>query len=291
MHPSDSIEAQLADLRQRQSPCRLCPRNCGTTRIGDDLGYCRAPLEPVVVSAGPHFGEERVLVGTGGSGTLFLSGCNLLCAFCQNWDISHRVAGPRWHTDDMVYAMLRLADAGCENINFVTPTHHAPQIAEAVLEARRRRMHLPVVYNCGGYESADTLRLLDGIVNIYMPDFKFWRSASADRYAHAPDYPQRARESIREMYRQVGDLVVENEIARRGVLVRHLVMPGATDEGRDILDWLATEVSIDTYVNVMGQYRPMHRAGEFPEIDRRATDKEIADLKTHARQLGLRLAE
>jgi len=291
MVPDDSIEAQLADLRERQSPCRLCPRNCNVSREGDDLGYCGAPRRAVVASTGPHFGEERVLVGTGGSGTLFLSGCNLRCAFCQNCSISHQVAGARWGTEDMVYAMLRLADGGCENINVVTPTHYAPQIAEAIVEARRHRMYLPIVYNCGGYESVETLRLLDGLVNIYMPDFKFWRRESADRYAHAPDYPQRARESVREMYRQVGDLVVENEIARRGVLVRHLVMPGGGKEGSEILDWLATEISIDTYVNVMGQYRPAHRAHEFPEIDRRPTDAEILDLKTHARQLGLRLAE
>lgn len=291
MHAKPPVNESVEALYQLQSPCRLCPHRCMVSRRPGNLGRCRAPAELTVASSGPHFGEERVLVGTGGSGTIFLSGCNLMCVFCQNHDLSHRASGSRWGVDDLVYAMRQLAATGCENINVVTPTHYAPQLADAVLRARQRGLHLPIVYNCGGYESVETLRLLDGIVSIYMPDVKFWSPRAAERYCNAPDYPQRVREALHEMHRQVGDLVIENEIARRGLLVRHLVMPGATDEGLAMLDWLADEVSPRTYVNVMGQYRPQHRSADFPEIDRRPTDDEVRELRTHAYRLGLRLAE
>ena len=291
MQPTDPVPSGIDELRRRQSPCRLCPRDCRVSRSRNDLGHCRAPRDLVIASTGPHFGEETVLVGTGGSGTIFVAGCNLRCVFCQNADISHQLRGARWDVDDLVYAMLRLADAGCENVNMVTPTHYAPQIAEAVVKARRRGLAVPLVYNCGGYESVDTLRLLEGLVDIYMPDFKFWHAESARRYADAPDYPARAREALKEMHRQVGDLVTRGEVAGRGLLVRHLVMPGATDEGRAILDFLARDISPNTFVNVMGQYRPLHRAAEFPEINRPPTEDEIIDLKAHAQHLRLRLAE
>lgn len=291
MHSSDSAPRCLTELQRLQSPCRLCPRLCNVTRDGADLGYCRAPRRLVVASASPHFGEEAVLVGTGGSGTIFFAGCNLRCVFCQNADISHTVRGSPWDVGDLVYAMLRLADGGCENINFVTPTHYAAGVAEAVVEARRRGLSVPIVYNCGGYELASTLRLLEGLIDIYMPDIKFFRRETADRYAGAADYADRAREAVLEMHRQVGDLRIDGETASRGLLVRHLVMPGAGQEGRDILDWLARDVSPTTFVNVMGQYRPLHRAREFPEIDRPPTEDEVLDLKAHAQHLGLRLAE
>lgn len=291
MQPDEPASQAVAELYRRQSPCRLCPRNCNASRQGADLGYCRSPRTLVVADSGPHFGEERALVGTGGSGTIFLSGCNLLCAFCQNARISHHQDGVRWDIGDLIYAMLRLADGGCENINFVTPTHYSPQVAEAIVRARGRGLDVPIVYNCGGYESAETLRLLNGLVEIYMPDFKFWNPDSARRYADAPDYPDRAREALREMHRQVGDLAVAGEVACRGLLVRHLVMPDGTAEGRAILDFLAHELSPRTYVNVMAQYHPLHRAGDFPEIDRPPTEGEVLALKAHAQQLGLRLAE
>jgi putative pyruvate formate lyase activating enzyme len=291
MHSSDSTPPALAELRRLQSPCRLCPRQCQVSRRGADLGYCRAPQALAVASVGPHFGEEAVLVGTGGSGTIFFAGCNLRCVFCQNVDISHTVRQSHWENADLVYAMLRLAEAGCENINFVTPTHYAPQVAEAVFEARRRGLRVPLVYNCGGYESVTALRLLEGLIDIYMPDIKFFRRETADRYADTADYPELVREAVLEMHRQVGDLVLDGETASRGLLVRHLVMPGAGPEGRDILDWLAREVSPRTFVNVMGQYRPCHRAGEFPEIAHPPTEDEVVDLKAHAQRLGLRLAE
>jgi len=244
-----------------------------------------------VASAGPHFGEEAVLVGIGGSGTIFFAGCNLRCVFCQNADISHAVRQSHWASEDLVYTMLRLAEGGCENINFVTPTHYAPQVAEAVVEARRRGLGVPIVYNCGGYESVATLKLLEGLIDIYMPDIKFFHHETADRYADADDYPERVREAVLEMHRQVGDLALDGETASRGLLVRHLVMPGAGAEGRDILEWLARDISPRTFVNVMGQYRPCHRAREFPEIAQPPTEDEVVSLKAHAQRLGLRLAE
>jgi len=262
-----------------------------TDRSKGRLGYCKAPSALRVASCGPHFGEESVLVGLGGSGTIFLCGCNLMCAFCQNWDISHHAVGKPWQPEDLVYAMLRLADRGCENINFVTPTHYTPQIAEAVVAARSRGMTVPIVYNCGGYESVETLKLLDGLIDVYMPDFKFWSTEAAERYARAADYPQRACEALGEMHRQVGDLVVQNEVATRGLLVRHLVMPGGVDQGRAILDWLAERISPRTFVNVMGQYRTSAQTADFPEIDCPPDIEDILELKAHARRLGLRLAE
>jgi putative pyruvate formate lyase activating enzyme len=291
MDSGDSISGNIDALRRLQSPCVLCPRTCRVSREAGDLGACRAPRRLLVAEAVPHFGEERPLVGTGGSGTVFLAGCNLRCVFCQNAGISHDVSGKPWDVDDLVYAMLRLAGEGCENINFVTPTHYAPQLAEAIAESRRRGLTVPVVYNCGGYESVRALHLLDGLIDIYMPDIKFWSAESGKRYANAADYPDVAREAVLEMHRQVGDLTIVGEVATRGLLVRHLAMPGGTDEGRAILDWLAEAVSPRTYVNVMGQYRPLLRAAEFPEINRRPTEDEIIELKAHAQRLGLRLAE
>jgi putative pyruvate formate lyase activating enzyme len=286
-----ALAARLAELRARESPCRLCPRNCFVARDHGETGYCRSTAQLAVAAWHPHFGEERCLVGTGGSGAIFLAGCNLHCAFCQNHDLSCDARSPHWRHDDLVYAIRRLADAGCENINFVTPTHFAPQLAEAIVAARRQGLTLPVVWNCGGYETVETLRLLDGLVDIYMPDFKFWSETAGERYAQAPDYAARARDALREMHRQVGDLEIRDEIARRGLLVRHLVLPGRLDDGRAICDFLAREISPRTFVNVMGQYRPMHRAAEFPEINRPPTEEEILAVRVHAERLGLRVAE
>ena len=275
--------------------CRLCPRNCGVDRRAGERGFCGAGPEAAVASAGPHFGEEPCLVGRGGSGTIFLAGCNLRCVFCQNFDISHRLVGETMDTADIARLMLALEARGCENINFVTPTHVAAPLAEAIVEARRRGLRVPVVWNSSGYESVEVLRLLEGLVEIYMPDFKFGCSESAERYCRAPDYPERAREALREMQRQVGDLVIEGGVARRGLLVRHLVMPGGFEESREILSFLAS-LSPRTFVNVMGQYRPegvpatAEGRAEYPEIARRPTGEEIAEARAEAQRLGLRLA-
>ena len=269
--------------------CKLCPRKCRVNRLAGEVGFCGIGAEAVVASAGPHFGEESVLVGRGGSGTIFLAGCNLKCVFCQNNDISHSDAGAKTSPAELAELMLGLEARGCENINLVTPTHVAVQIAGAIKLARQQRLGVPIVYNCGGYESVQTLQGLAGLVNIYMPDFKFTDEEISERFCQAPDYPQICKAAIKEMHRQVGDLKIEKGVASRGLLVRHLVLPNGLAGSKEVLDFLATEISPGTFVNVMGQYRPCYRAGEFSEISRKPSREEIAEAKDYARKLGLRL--
>jgi putative pyruvate formate lyase activating enzyme len=277
-------------LRLLQSPCRLCPRSCGARRAEGELGVCGVGSEVLVASAGPHSGEEACLVGHGGSGTIFLGGCNLLCRFCQNAETSHGREGTPASPEAVARLMRRLEDTGCENVNFVTPTHVAPSLAEAIARARAEGLEIPVVWNCGGYESVEALRALEGLVEIYMPDLKTLDADFAGAAFDAPDYPDRAREAIREMQRQVGDLVLEDGVAARGLLVRHLVMPGMGEDTRRVLDFLAREVSPRAFVNVMGQYRPCYRAGEIDGLDlRRPTVDEIGAARRYAAGLGLRL--
>jgi putative pyruvate formate lyase activating enzyme len=248
-----------------------------------------------VTSAFAHTGEEDCLRGRSGSGTIFFGGCSLHCVFCQNFDVSWLGAGEELEPTDLAATMLSLQDRGCHNMNLVTPTHVVPQLIAAVSIAAERGLRLPLVYNTGGYDSLGTLALLDGIVDVYMPDFKFWRTETAERYAAAPDYPDVARAAIREMHRQTGVLRFGGDgLARRGLLVRHLVMPGLVDESGAILEWLARELSPDTYVNVMGQYRPEWKVGElnahgrrFPEIDRRPNAAEVEAVYEAGREAGL----
>jgi putative pyruvate formate lyase activating enzyme len=270
--------------------CRLCPRECGADRRAGEVGHCATGWSPFVSSASPHFGEEDPLVGQGGSGTIFMSGCNLGCVFCQNFDISTARSGRELTVDGHSQMMTGLVQWGCHNVNFVTPTHQTPPIMEAIALARDRGMDVPVVYNCGGYESLETLALLEGFVDVYMPDVKFFAPASAERYCGAPDYPDVMADAIREMHRQVGDLEIQDGLAVRGLLVRHLVMPGGGSEGAALVDYLAGEISGNTYVNVMPQYRPMHKAYAFPEIARAPTHEEFLAVRDHAEARGLRLA-
>ena len=269
--------------------CTLCPRRCKVNRLEGELGICDVGAVAVVSSAGPHFGEEQPLVGTGGSGTIFFAGCNLRCIFCQNYDISHGRAGREASAGEIALMMIRLQALGCHNINFVTPTHVSPMMAEAIVKARESGLKVPIVYNSGGYDLVEVLELLEGLVEIYMPDFKFAESAAAARYANAPDYPDVARAAIREMHRQVGDLELVKGVAKRGVIVRHLVMPNGVAGSRDIIDFLH-ELSPDTYVNVMDQYRPMYKARSCPEIARYPTREEFFEVYDYARDKGLRLA-
>lgn len=242
----------------------------------------------MVSSAGSHFGEESPLVGTHGSGTIFFSGCNLLCSFCQNYDISHLREGSEVEADRLAGAMLQLARGGCHNINLVTPSHVVPQILEALVQAVEGGLHVPLVYNTGGYDSVETLTLLDGVVDIYMPDFKFWENAWAERLCGAGDYRERAMEALREMHRQVGDLEIDEAgVAVRGLLVRHLVMPGGTAGTEGVMRFLATEISRDTYVNVMDQYRPCWEAQKTPAVNRRISREEYEQALEAARKAGL----
>ena len=239
-------------------------------------------------SAFPHHGEEDCLRGWSGSGTIFLGNCNLRCVFCQNFDISWEAQGQPVTAEQLADQMLRLQELGCHNINFVTPSHVVPQILEALLVAAERGLRLPLVYNTGGYDRLETLRWLDGIVDIYMPDFKFWKPETAQELANAADYPDVARAAIKEMHRQVGDLVLDDRgLARRGLLVRHLVMPGGLDETREILRFLAREVSPDTFVNLMPQYRPEGLASRFPTIARPLSGSEFQAAVAIAREEGL----
>ncbi len=280
------LERRKEKLYQLLSPCRLCPRECGVDRK-KEKGFCGGGWKVKVASFGPHFGEERELVGRHGSGTIFFSGCNLKCVFCQNYDISVLEHGEEMEAEELAEAMLFLQRLGCHNINLVTPTHFVPQIIDALIIAVERGLRLPLVYNCGGYESVETLRLLEGIIDIYMPDIKYGDSSAGEKYSHVPDYFQVVKEAVKEMYRQVGDLVVKGGIAERGLLVRHLVLPHNQAFSREVFRFLAQEISPHTYVNIMDQYRPLFRAFQFPEISRFPTRQEYLEAVEMAWEEGL----
>ena len=270
--------------------CVLCPRDCHVNRLADKFSVCRSGRYARVSSHFAHFGEEDCLRGTRGSGTIFFSGCNLRCVFCQNFEVSWLVEGEIAPPQKLAAMMLDLQTRGCHNINFVTPEHVVPQILEALLIAVEGGLRLPLVYNTGAYVSLDSLELMDGLVDIYMPDFKFWDPEMARRYLRAPDYPEAARRAIKEMHRQVGPLVLdENRLALRGVLLRHLVMPGDIAGTREILRWIARELGPDTYVNVMPQYYPAGKVNdkEHAEINRCITLEEFQDALEAASEAGL----
>ena len=267
--------------------CRVCPWECGCNRIEGETGKCRCGPEPVVNDYMPHFGEEGCLVGERGSGAIFFSYCNLSCIFCQTADISQRGEGTPVSTDKLSDIMLWLQNEGCHNINLITPTHVSPSIACAIEEARSKGLNLPVVYNSGGYDRVETLRKLEGIVDIYLPDFKFWKNETAEKLCGASNYPEKAREAIKEMHRQVGDLVIKEGLAIRGLLIRHLVMPGHLEDSRAIFRFIATDVAPTTFVNVMEQYRPCYKADELPEIARRISGEEFDRALAYAHEEGL----
>jgi len=258
-------------------------------RRSGELGRCNAGDQLLVAAAFPHFGEEAPLSGQRGSGTIFISWCNLLCQFCQSWEVNHRGEGEPVSARELAEIMLDLQGRGCHNINFVTPTHYAPQLIAALPLAIQQGFRLPLVYNCGGYESLDVIRLLDGIVDIYLPDIKSLDPAASERYLDgAADYPEVVRTILQEMHRQVGDLLVDaHGIAQRGLIVRHLVMPGLTQDSQAIVQFIADELSPQTYVNIMDQYRPCFQAGRSPEIARRTTSAEHRAVVDMARGLGL----
>jgi putative pyruvate formate lyase activating enzyme len=282
----DRARRGLALLEDR---CRVCPRLCKVDRLSDQAGLCRVGRHAVVASHFAHFGEEDCLRGQRGSGTIFFSGCNLRCVFCQNHDISWRLQGERVTPDRLARMMLELQELGCHNINWVTPEHVVPQILEALPLAVDAGLRLPTVYNTSAYDSPESLELMEGVVDVYMPDFKLWSPERSRRYLAKRDYADVARHSVREMKRQVGDLVMsEDGMARRGLIVRHLVMPGLLDETEAILRFIATELGPGTYVNVMAQYYPAGRTGEFPEIDRHLYRCEFERALELANELGLR---
>ncbi len=281
------VRSALLELKD----CCACPRDCHVNRLEDETRVCNVGRHAIVSSVFPHFGEEDCLRGDRGSGTIFFGMCNLRCVFCQNWDISQKRSGEVCTSDQLAVYMLSLQERGCHNINFVTPEHVAPQVVEAIAKAVPKGLRLPIVYNTSAYDAIASLQLLDGLVDIYMPDFKFWRRESARAYAKAKDYPERARAAIEEMHRQVGILRFGRDgLARRGVLVRHLVMPGQLDEAQAIFRWLADTLSVDTYVNIMDQYRPAYEVGKstkYDAINRRPSFRELTTARKLAEEAGL----
>jgi putative pyruvate formate lyase activating enzyme len=297
-HDPELIGTRARQAERQLARCTLCPRRCGVNRVEGQAGFCGIGPQARVASFGPHFGEESVLVGENGSGAIFFSGCNLQCVFCQNHAVSsvqpgQAPGGEEVSAVELAGIMLELQARGCANINLVTPSHVVPQILAALAIAAGQGLHLPIVYNTSSYDRLKTLRLLEGIVQIYMPDCKFWSADKAGKYLAAPDYPDVMQAALREMYRQTGDLVVDDQgVAARGLLVRHLVMPGMQQETEWIMAFLAREISRDTYVNVMDQYHPCYRAHEYPEIDRMLSVEEYNQAMRAARAAGLhRFAE
>ena len=292
LHESGVLDDRIEVLNSILKKCTLCPRKCGVDRTSGDVGVCRAEEELMVSSVFPHFGEEPPLVGSSGSGTIFLAHCNLRCAFCQNYDISHGDKkggrGDAISTSELAKYMIALKEKGCHNINFVTPTHYVPQIVRAIPEAIEMGLDLPLVYNTGGYDSLTVIKLLDGIFDIYMPDYKFTDEESSKNYMNAPDYPDVIREVLLEMHRQVGVLKIDRRgVAYRGLLIRHLVMPGGERETAEAMEFIATMLSRDSYVNVMEQYHPEYRAFDYPDIARRLTIHEYREALRLAREAGL----
>lgn len=268
--------------------CRVCPNFCGVNRLKGERGKCRTGAGLVVSSANLHFGEEPVLVGSGGSGTIFFTSCNLQCQFCQNYDISQLDYGKEISSGDLVSLMLHLKSRGAENINLVTPTHQAPRIFEALKCAKKQGLALPVVYNCGGYENPEFIKELDGLVDIYMPDFKYGCNEAGERYSLVRNYTDFCKKSIIEMQRQVGTLKVGSQnVAITGLLIRHLVLPDHAACSKEVIDFLVENISVDTYINIMDQYRPEYRANEFKQIRRRPFRYEIDEIVRYAGEKGM----
>ena len=281
---SRRVERAVSMLRS----CRVCPRNCDVDRLADARAVCLTGRYARVASHFPHFGEEDCLRGSRESGTIFFALCNLKCVFCQNWDISQRQVGKEVRADELAAMMLALQRLGCHNINFVTPEHVVPQVIDALPIAIKGGLRLPIVYNTSGYDSHESLRLLDGLVDVYMPDFKYGSAEVAKRYSKADDYIDAVKAGLKEMQRQVGDLVFdERELARRGLLVRHLVMPGGVAGTRDVMRFLASEISPNVYVNLMAQYYPAFKTDRYREIDRRISEAELSEAIQAAREEGI----
>lgn len=285
---SGELARRVEDASRRLACCDLCPRRCGINRLEDQAGACRVGRHARVSSYGAHPGEERVLSGWNGSGTIFFAGCNLGCVFCQNAEISQSTAGGEVSAQTLAEIMLALQDSGCHNINLVSPTHVVPQILAALLIAAQSGLRLPLVYNSGGYDALETLALLDGVIDIYMPDMKYASEPVALKYSGVPAYPAVNRAAVRAMQRQVGDLQIDRRgLAVRGLLVRHLVLPGGLAGTPEILRFLAEEISLQVYLNLMDQYRPAYLAAGFPEINRRITRAEYQQALVAAQALGL----
>ncbi|MFQ6607035.1 MAG: radical SAM protein [Fidelibacterota bacterium] len=294
VHESGLLKEKVRKARDMLAQCQVCPRECGIDRLEDKRAVCKSGRKAIVHSYFPHFGEEDCLRGWNGSGTIFFDHCNLRCVFCQNHEISQPVSmkagGREVDADDLANMMIALQDRGCHNINLVTPEHVVPQIVEALPIAIEKGLHIPLVYNTSAFDSPESIALMGGLVDIYMPDFKFWDKELSRRYLREEKYPETAKSSIREMHRQVGDLLIDDYgLAVRGVLVRYLVMPGMGTDARNIFSFLAEEISPDTYINIMAQYHPAFKVSDrrFSELNRTVTQAEMEELYIYARKKGL----
>ena len=283
------LENRIEKAYQLLEHCRVCPRECGVNRLKNDkLGFCRSGLNPVISSASPHHGEEPPLSGTRGSGTVFFANCNLRCVYCQNYPISQMGTGVERSPGELACQMVWLQEQGCHNLNLVTPTHFMPQFLKALGIARERGFDLPIVYNTSGYESLESLRLLDGIVDIYMPDLRYGDEAAGIRYSAAPHYPEINRAAVKEMFRQVGNLVIDEAgLAKRGLIVRHLVLPGGLSGTEAIMKFLAEDISKDVYISLMSQYFPAYKANGIKELSRRITTDEYEAARVIMEKYGL----
>ncbi len=287
--PPGVLARKVEEAEEVLKECTLCPRECRIDRTAGEKGFCRTGNKPFISSYGAHFGEEKPLVGRRGSGTIFMGNCNLGCIFCQNYSISHLGEGMETSVKKLADTMLSLQNEGCHNINFVTPTHQMPMLLRSLLIASEKGLRLPVVYNCGGYESLHAIQLLEGIVDIYMPDVKYADPAMAKKYSQAENYPEAARAALKEMHRQVGDLLTDKRgIAFRGLLVRHLVLPERIAGTAEVVKFIAEEISTNTYINIMDQYHPCFKAIDYPPLNRRITGKEYAEALDMAIKAGLK---
>lgn len=289
LHRSGELKKRGQELWDIMKSCRLCPRQCRVNRLAGEKGFCQANSELVVASYSPHFGEERPLVGKGGSGTIFFTNCGLRCVFCINWEISQGGAGRPASIEDLAQMMLNLQKMGCHNINLVTPTHYSAHILLALDIAAARGLRLPLVYNTCGWERVEILKKLDGIVDIYLPDFKYWDPAMAGRYSSgAESYPETTKKALLEMHRQVGVAKpAKDGIMYRGLMVRHLVMPNNVAGSKEIVEWVAQNLPRDTYLNIMSQYRPMYKAFDYPQICRSINRQEYEEVVSRAKEAGL----
>jgi putative pyruvate formate lyase activating enzyme len=290
LHKTGELGKRAEKLWAIAESCQLCPRRCGVNRLEGMKGFCRSPgVRLVVASFHPHFGEEKPLVGKGGSGTIFMTHCNLRCVFCQNFEISQLGMGSKRGFDELADMMLRLQEIGCHNINIVTPTHYSAPILKALDIAAEKGLRLPIVYNTSGWERLEILELLDGIVDIYLPDFKYWDSGMSAKYSSgAEDYPEVTKAAILEMHRQVGVAKpAKDGIMQRGLMIRHLVMPNNVAGSESVMEWIAENLPEDTYVNIMAQYTPRFKAYDYPEISRRITGEEYDKVVERAQELGL----
>jgi len=288
MHSTEELRIRAEKSRAMMEACCLCPRCCQVNRLAGEIGQCRVGEQVIVSSYGPHFGEESPLVGRNGSGTIFFTCCNLRCVFCQNYTISQMGEGTPVSDETLAWIMLSLQEKGCHNINLVSPTHVVPFILDALDLATGQGLNLPLVYNSGGYDSLETLKLLDGIVDIYMPDMKYSDSRTGERLSGVKDYAEVNRLAVKEMHRQVGDLQIDEQgIAQRGLLVRHLVLPNGLAGTENTVSFLAQEISPDTYVNIMAQYRPHYQANTVPQISRTVNVREFREAINLARRYGI----